>query len=465
MENDTLYAIWLSLKQKPAGDLCGRLMKFFADIHSVYVANRAVLSAVNTLSDAEVELLSDKDLTDAERIMNSCFDSDISIITYDNGEYPKTLKCADNPPPVLYCRGRFPDFTGKLVISVVGPREMSPYGATVCARITSSLAAAGAIILSGLALGIDAVASASAVAVGGTTCAIVACGADVVYPKTHQKLSDEIIKSGGAIISEYPPKTPIDRLNFRDRNRFFPLIADATLVIEGTVSGGTAITAKCALDSGKPIYTVPADITEPNHELPLELMRKGAVPIDSAYDILSDFEEKYYSEINIAKAESARKITVGELIREYKIGMKMDSEVYYDTFIVDKKNKNKNWFENVFVRKSKKSDENSREKAAAPAKVADKYTAERVSASQDEPNTPDFSVDTLSTPSEETIRQIKKISPSALDIYIKLSDKPMSPEEMADEKTPFSEVLSALTLLEISGYVQTLPGGQIKRKA
>ncbi|MDY3846060.1 MAG: DNA-processing protein DprA [Eubacteriales bacterium] len=448
MENDSIYAIWLSLKQKPTENLCGRLMKIFADTRSVYAAEKESLVATGILSDSEAEALSDKDLSDAEKIMYSCFDSDISIITYDSQKYPKSLRASENPPAVLYCKGNFPDFNGRLVISVVGPREMSPYGATVCAEITSSLSAAGAIILSGLALGIDAVASAAAIAVGGTTAAIMACGVDVVYPKTHSKLRERIIGSKGAIISEYPPNTQIDRLNFRERNRFFPAMADATLVIEGTISGGTAITAEYALASGKPVYTVPSDITEPNHELPLELIRKGAIPIDSAYDILTDFEKEYYSVVNLAMIENKKKVSVAGLFSEYGIGMKLNSEIFNDAFPSVKRNKKKNWLQNVFSKNNNKKQSTEDYDDVININIANKQ--ERAS--------------DCTTSEESVLKKIKAIGPTALKIYKKVSKTPMLPEELADNTVSVSDMMTSLTLLEISGYIETLPDGKIARK-
>lgn len=188
-------------------------------------------------------------------------------------------------PKRLYILGELPK-TRRPSVAIVGSRQPTPYGHEVTYRLAFDLAKAGIVVISGLAYGIDAAAHKAALEAGGTTIAIMAAGLDTIYPRQHQALARQIIDSGGALVSEYPPGTTPYKVNFLARNRIVSGLADAVLVTEATTRSGTLATVAHALEQSKEIFAVPGNITSPLSASPNTLISKGAHLATSAEDIL-----------------------------------------------------------------------------------------------------------------------------------------------------------------------------------
>lgn len=436
--------MWLSLKYRTAGSLFARLLRHFDGIESIYRASESDYIATGEFTDNEIKFLSDKNTDGAARILHRCFSSDICVIPYDDPVYPGKLRAIESPPPVLYAIGELPDFNHSFSIAVVGSREMSPYGAEMCYAISSDLAVSGAVTVSGLALGIDAMCAGATLAVGGKHVAVLACGVDVVYPKTHAKLRESLLENGGAIISEYPPTTPVDKLHFAARNRLFAGITDATLVIEGESGSGTALTAGYALKTGKRIYTLPINITEKTSSLPLELLRSGAVPIGSAYDILTDREAETFSYLNPARIINKVPLTAKQIIEKYGIGTKVAYKMYTDTFSEREESGKRNWLKTVYgtVKKSFSKDEKP------PKRIKNSEKDEKIG------KNPGKTAD----PSD-----VEPLGDIAVKIY-KAIDGEIYVDKLSELGIPFADISSTLTILEINGFIESLPGGRVKKK-
>lgn len=182
----------------------------------------------------------------------------ITYIAYGKEGYPKRLEKLEDHPKGLYIKGRLPSDEAP-AIAVVGARMCSPYGKEMALIFGRELAAQGVQIISGLARGIDGWAQQGALEGNGRTYAVLGCGADICYPREHERLYREIQKCGG-IISEYPPGDPPAPWHFPARNRIISGLADLVLVIEAREKSGSLITADMALEQGRDVYAVPGRI-------------------------------------------------------------------------------------------------------------------------------------------------------------------------------------------------------------
>jgi DNA processing protein len=190
-------------------------------------------------------------------------------------------------PKTLRYLGKLPN-ERILSVAIVGSRKPTRYGQEVAARFASELAAHGVVIVSGLALGIDAIAHRAALGAGGTTLAVLGNGLSKIYPATNTALGERILSSGGAIISEYADDIPPYPANFLARNRIVSGLSDAVLVVEANERSGTLSTAAHALGQGRLVFAVPGNITSPLSAGCNKLLKQGAYPATSPDDILRE---------------------------------------------------------------------------------------------------------------------------------------------------------------------------------
>jgi DNA processing protein len=211
----------------------------------------------------------------------------VKKLTIHNSAYPSVLQNIASPPKELYYIGAEPDqWLLRPRVAIVGSRGISPYGRRVTEDFAYELARRGFTIVSGLALGVDAVAHAAALKAGGVHLAVLANGLDNIYPASNTQLARELLQQGGAIMSEYPEGTPGFKQNFVARNRIVAGLSDAVLITEATEQSGTLHTAKFALEQGRDVMVVPGNITSPNSVGCNNLIKAGASPVCSIEDIL-----------------------------------------------------------------------------------------------------------------------------------------------------------------------------------
>ena len=187
----------------------------------------------------------------------------VEVVTLDDGRYPARLRAIEHPPPVLFIRGDGSGLDASHVVAIVGTRRPTERGRMVAARIAGIVASTGALVVSGLAVGIDGAAHSAAIHAGGITAAVLGSGHDRLFPAVHRGLAAEIVEGGGALISEFWPTTPPTKVTFPRRNRVISGLADATIVVEAGERSGPLITAKWALEQGRQLYLVPGPIDEP----------------------------------------------------------------------------------------------------------------------------------------------------------------------------------------------------------
>lgn len=187
----------------------------------------------------------------------------------------------------LRVRGCWPLPTGRRV-AVVGARRPTPYGEAVAERLGGDLAQLGAVVLSGLALGIDGAAHRGALAGRGCTAAVLGTGLDVIYPRAHTGLAEQILAGGGSLISQFPDTTPPQRANFPRRNWTLAALSDVVVVVEAGLGSGALITAEAALGLGKPVLAVPGSVFSPLSLGCHQLLRDGAGLVQNARDVIAE---------------------------------------------------------------------------------------------------------------------------------------------------------------------------------
>jgi DNA processing protein len=205
-------------------------------------------------------------VADRERPLSQVRALGLTVVTLDDSDYPERLRRVDMPPPLLFVRGSVAALSASAAVAVVGTRWPSDKGRMIAGWIASSLARAEAVVVSGLAVGIDGAAHASVVAEGKPTVAVLGGGHARLFPKAHERLADAIVDSGGAVVAELPPDTPATRGTFPRRNRLVSGLSDATVVVEAGRRSGALITAGWALEQGRECFLVPGPLDAPTSE-------------------------------------------------------------------------------------------------------------------------------------------------------------------------------------------------------
>jgi len=188
---------------------------------------------------------------------------DLRILALGDPEYPARLAAIEIPPAALFVRGSATALTATTSVAVVGTRRPTEPGRRIASRIGASLARAGALVVSGLAVGIDGAAHAAVIAEQGPTVAFIGSGHGRLFPAVHDRLADAIVDAGGAIVSEYAPETEATKGTFPRRNRLISGAADAVIVVEAGAKSGALLTASWALEQGRECFVVPGSIDAP----------------------------------------------------------------------------------------------------------------------------------------------------------------------------------------------------------
>jgi DNA processing protein len=212
-----------------------------------------------------------------------------NIVVFDDPLYPEPLQKIYDPPLVLFVKGNA-HLLNKQQIAIVGSRSASITGRENAAIFAQQLIQKDYVITSGLALGVDAAAHNGALKAKGTTIAVVATGLDTVYPSRHKSLEKAILQSGGAIISEFAPKTPPKAGHFPKRNRIISGLSKGVLIVEAQLRSGSLITARCALEQDREVYAIPGAIGNPMAKGCHWLIKQGAKLVDECEDILTELD-------------------------------------------------------------------------------------------------------------------------------------------------------------------------------
>ncbi|MFW6437528.1 MAG: DNA-processing protein DprA [Armatimonadota bacterium] len=284
--NASQMRMWLCLN---ASGLSSRLQHALLDTfgtpEDIFGATNDQLRAVDGItSDHVSKLRSAEAEADIEAMCERLDELNAHLLCIADERYPPMLREIDDPPPLLFVRGAF-DECDELAVALVGTRKRTSYGEMVAGQLSRDLVRRGFTVVSGLAMGIDADAHKATVEAGGRTIAVTACGIDVDYPKANSDLREKITGSG-AVISELPLGTPPTRDRFPQRNRILSGLSLGTVVIEAPSKSGALITARLAGESGREVFAVPGNINSPVSRGCHELLRDGAVLVETAEDIV-----------------------------------------------------------------------------------------------------------------------------------------------------------------------------------
>lgn len=213
----------------------------------------------------------------------------VKNLSSNHSSFPNKLKTIPSPPRSLFFVGNIEPLSKLTVVSVVGSRAVTPYGKQVTESLVSQLASKGIAIVSGLALGVDALAHQAALEAGGYTAAVLPSPVDEIYPATNRALARRILEQGGALISEYGgnDRSEAFKMRFIARNRLISGLANALLITEASEKSGTMHTANFALEQGKTVLAVPGNITSPTSAGTNNLIKAGAIPVTDVPDILT----------------------------------------------------------------------------------------------------------------------------------------------------------------------------------
>ncbi|MBU1017791.1 DNA-processing protein DprA [Patescibacteria group bacterium] len=216
-------------------------------------------------------------------------DFDVRILCVDDEDYPKCLKSIASPPVFLFVRGKLPPLYKAL--GVVGTRDITDYGRMTTEKFVSDLTLNGFVIVSGLALGVDACTHETTLRNNGITIAVLGSGVDRVYPAANRYLAEKILQKGGVILSEYPLGTPAAQHHFPMRNRIISGLSRGVLIVEGGVKSGALITARYALEQGREVFAIPNNITKIGLSGTNHLIRRSeAKLVESVEHILEEFQ-------------------------------------------------------------------------------------------------------------------------------------------------------------------------------
>ena len=289
---------WLALTQAP-GLGPRRILEIVKQLNSPSEIFRISLTELEGLRlpvGAAQFLFDGKGREVAEKEWALIAEQGATVVTYSCPEYPERLKEIYDPPPVLWVRGAVGLLT-RPAIAIVGTRHPSPYGSGMAEMLARDLAARRLLVVSGMARGIDTCAHKGALTARMPTLAVWGTGIDVVYPKENKKLAEEILASGGTIVSEVPMGTFPAPQNFPRRNRILSGLSIGVLVVEAAENSGTRVTARCAEEQNRDLYAVPGNVTSKNAWIPNTLIKEGARLVATWEDVWEDLPSTVRQEL------------------------------------------------------------------------------------------------------------------------------------------------------------------------
>ncbi len=272
------------------------LRRHFSGIEKAYLSDKKQLELILGFKLTE-KFIEFRRKFDPKKELEKLNMEGITVLAVDDKDYPESLRNISDPPICLYVKGtllksskRAPELSLEIPIyfAIVGTRKPTSYGRQIAYKFARELTEAGFIIVSGMAMGIDTIAHQATLDAGGKTIAVLGCGVNIVYPAINRNLYQNIIKTGGAVISEFPPNQTVLKGLFISRNRIISGLSKGVLIAEGGEYSGSLITAKYAGIQGKDVFAVPSHISSEMSQAPNLLIKHGAKLVTTVKDI---FEE------------------------------------------------------------------------------------------------------------------------------------------------------------------------------
>lgn len=291
------YWLWLAHRPGLTDRIKVALIQHFGSPEAVYAAEEGAYLAVEGITPQMLEGLEDRTLGLCQETLAQCEDKKISILTFEDAEYPSRLKNITDPPLVLYYKGTLPDFDDNPVIGIVGTRKPSAYGSSVARRLGLEVSSCGGLVVSGVAAGVDGAAMNGALMAGYPAVGVLGCGLDIIYPKSNKELYAATEKYG-CLLSEFEPGTAPMGWHFPKRNRIISGLSCGVVIIEAPEKSGALITANLALDQGRDVFAVPGNIDLPGFAGSNRLLREGAGAVSCGWDVMSEYQARFPDKIH-----------------------------------------------------------------------------------------------------------------------------------------------------------------------
>lgn len=298
MNNTIQYSLSFSYTPGIGPTRFDALLHTFGSVEKAYHASFEEVSRVIGTHFAS-SFHSFKNTFDPEQELSRLEKQGILVLDRNHNMFPTSLREISDPPICLYVKGDISqyDWDKDFLFAVVGTRNPTEYGKMITAKFSRELAENNAVIVSGMAMGVDAIAHWAALHVAKRTIAFLGCGVNVIYPAVNSHLYKEILQNHGLIISEFPPDIRTLKGHFVTRNRLISGISKGVLVAEGLIDSGSLITARYALAQGKEVFAPPAPINSSFSKAPNLLLKEGAKLVTEVDDILEEFHMKNTSAI------------------------------------------------------------------------------------------------------------------------------------------------------------------------
>ena len=291
--------IWLTTRKGLGHRGVLQVLEYFGTPERAFYADPEQYDQIPGLSSLARSSLREKGMEGVDRILGECDRLGVRIMTLRDGNYPERLQEIPDPPAVLYIRGALYRFDQEAAVGIVGSRKPSSNGTKVAAQLGLELARSGVLLVSGIAQGIDSIALKGALQGGGRVVSVLGGGVDVPYPWENRYLYEDVA-AAGALISEYPPGTPPLGEHFPIRNRIISGLALGVVAVECARYSGTMKTVDHAMEQNRDVFAVPGNIDAPMSEGPNWLLRQGARAVTCAQDILEEYADRFPQKLSKA---------------------------------------------------------------------------------------------------------------------------------------------------------------------
>lgn len=417
-----MHWIWLATRPGLSERAKVLVWQHFSDPEDAYYADSTAYVKIPGVTRQMQEALQDKNIKNAQRILEQCADKNIHILTIQDAAYPSRLRNIVDPPLVLYYKGKLPDFDGVPLIGVVGTRKASPYGITIAKRMGYQVARCGGTVVSGAAYGIDGMAMSGALSAGGTVIGVLGCGADVVYPLPNKPLYADTERYG-CLLTEYPPGTPPIHYHFPKRNRIISGLSCGVLVVEAPYRSGALNTARQAAEQGRDVFVVPGNVDVATCAGSNALLREGAIAVTHGWDVLSEYEALYPGKVHPMQQQSRMNAYPDEMEMVRAEAEKKPLKVAQKPRILEK------------IKASKRKNDKKVIDNGEPSPYIDV----------------EKSLPELSSEEQAVIDQLKQ-------------GERLTDDVIAESGLPAGKMLAVLTMLEVKGLIKRLPGNRLALK-
>ena len=408
---------------KPGSVKFNEVMDTFLDIERVNSLSLKQWIESRILTPYELKRIEKISNDEIYEVIKYCKFNGIRIITPEDDEYPQKLRYIENPPTVLFARGKRLD-DEEPTIGIVGARKCTEFGQKAAYSLGAKLALAGFTVISGGAIGVDSMAHTGAMNAGGKTLVVLGCGLDSDYLSVQKNLRQRA-ESSGTVISEFEPKTPASRYTFPIRNRIISAMSCGVAVIEAGQKSGALITATYAMEQGKEIFALPGNINAPQYGGTNDLLRDGATPLLKVEDIIEVYMGRFPDKLK----------AVGELSPEIKRGYSVEARRMSNKAVAQGQSSVTTAANKYEPAKSKPKEEKNNKSAELP-KAELPFTSDA--------NIP--------------------CSAAAKKIYLSFTEN-IEFSDILSEKSGIKggEFIAAITELELFGFVKAVPVGRYER--